>query len=377
MVTGALVAAVFMLVMGVLGEVVVLTLRVGPGVGLAATAVAVAFAAAVGLAAWRPAIALGVAWAAAIGQMISGAPVLPADLAVLVVLFGAGASRSRPLRVVGVVSAVVGAAVAALYLSWPYLMAEGARAGVLAGLFGGATLVTLALSWTFGYLFATLRRAREARRDAAAAEREAIAEQERGRIARDMHDVVAHSLAVIVAQADGARYLEADERSKATLGTISTVAREALGDVRVLLERLRHSQGELPQPGTAELEALVAQVRSAGLDVVYAPVGMPVRLSAATDIAVYRLVQESLTNALRHGDATRSVRVALEGRPDEIRLEVRSALRDGALPGPAGHGLLGMRERARLAGGEFGAGAEDGEFVVQATLPAGASGGAV
>lgn len=374
--TGVLVAAVFLVVTGGLGQLLVLGLRAGLLGSLAAVGVAVAFATAVGLAPWLAAPALAVAWVAAVGQMAAGLPVVPADAAVLVVLFAAGSSRVRGVRIAGIVSAIVGALAATAYLAAPTIANEARESGVLVGLLLVASLVTLVLAWTFGLLLATLRRARESRAEAAAAEREAIAEQERGRIARDMHDVVAHSLAVIVAQADGARYLEADERSRATLATIATVGREALGDVRVLLERLRHSQGDLPQPGADELGGLIAQVRAAGLDVLDTVRALPPRLPAATDLATYRIVQESLTNALRHGDRSRPVRVVVDGGGGEVRLEIRSALRENAEPGAPGHGLLGMRERARLAGGGFDATTEDAEFVVRASLPAPTGGAA-
>ena len=141
------------------------------------------------------------------------------------------------------------------------------------------------------------------------------------RIARDMHDVVAHSLAVVIAQADGARYAPRRRRIPAVateaLGTISTTARAALADVRLLLTQLRHSQGDGPQPTLADLEALYAQVRAAGVDlrvdVDPAPPGEP---PAAVQLAVYRILQEALTNALRHGDGGPvAVRLALARRP--------------------------------------------------------------
>jgi len=348
---------------------------------LVALLVALVLAVAAALTTWRPAIALGVAWLGAVLQMAFALPVLPSDLVILGVLFATGASLSARLRWAGFASAIAGGVVATGYLLIPVELADvppgilrdPAHVAVPFIVLGIAATGLLLLAWTFGLLLLALRRSRAARAAAIVARQQAIEEQERGRIARDMHDVVAHSLAVIVAQADGARYLtETDTaRARETLGTVSAVAREALGDVRVLLERLRHSQGALPQPGRGDLAALLAQVRDAGLDVLLDERAMPARLPAASDLALYRIVQESLTNALRHGDTGRPVRVTIAGDDREIRLEVRSAMRAEAVPAPAGHGLLGMRERARLAGGELTSGIEAGEFVVSATLPAG------
>ncbi len=191
------------------------------------------------------------------------------------------------------------------------------------------------------------------------------------RIARDMHDVVAHSLAVVIAQADGARYASASDPSAATaaLGTISSTARSALADVRLLLTQLRHSQGDGPQPTLADLEELYAHVRAAGVelrvDVDPAP---PAEPPGAVQLAVYRILQEALTNAIRHGDGRVAVRLAWG--PERVDLEVANAMKTDAAPS-AGHGIIGMRERAQLAGGSLSAEAVDGDFVVRATIPIG------
>jgi signal transduction histidine kinase len=209
------------------------------------------------------------------------------------------------------------------------------------------------------------------------AETEAAAEQERVRIARDMHDVVAHSLAVVIAQADGARYAAAADPGAATaaesmsaaLGTISSTARAALSDVRLLLGQLRHSQSDGPQPSLADLEELYAQVRAAGLGlrvtVDPAPRTDP---GAAVQLAVFRIMQEAFTNAIRHGGAG-AAEVTLAWLPDAVTVTVRNPLRDGVSPQPGGHGLIGMRERAQLVGGTLDAGAEGAEFVVRARIP--------
>ena len=143
--------------------------------------------------------------------------------------------------------------------------------------------------------------------------------------------------------------------------------------MRLLLTQLRHSQGEGPQPTIADLEELYAQVRSAGVDlrvdVDPVPPGVP---PAAIQLAVYRILQEALTNALRHGEGG-AVTVKLAWHPDRVTILVDNPVGAGSpADDPArGHGLIGMRERALLAGGTLDAGREGGSFVVRASLPIG------
>jgi signal transduction histidine kinase len=230
------------------------------------------------------------------------------------------------------------------------------------------------LSWVIGLLVRTAQRARENRRAAVVAESEVVAEQERTRIARDMHDVVAHSLAVVVAQADGARYLGAKDpaATEQALSTIATTAREALSDVRVLLAQLRYSQADGPQPTLVDLDRLVEQLRASGLRVARETSGAPLPLGTAQQLAVYRIVQESLTNALRHADTAQEAVVRFDWTPYGLDLTVTSSLADEkAKPasGPA-HGIAGMTERAVLVGGRLTAGPDGDRWVVRAWLPA-------
>jgi signal transduction histidine kinase len=231
-----------------------------------------------------------------------------------------------------------------------------------------ASAVMFVLSWTLGVLNRTWRNAREARIAAQVAERSVVVEQERNRLARDMHDVVAHSLAVVIAQADGARYTKDPIASADALATISATAREALTDVRLLLGQLRHSQEAGPQPRVADLDRLIDQVRDAGLTVTIDELGTRPELHASEALAVYRILQEALTNALRHGDTAKPVEIRLDWAADAVELEISNALREPTVREP-GHGLTGMQERAVLVGGEFSAGAEHDRFVVRATLP--------
>lgn len=330
-----------------------------------------------------PSLALAVAWLGAILQMSVHLSPSPADLAIFAVLFGTGASDSRRVRAAGAVSAVLGAVVATAYLGLAFGLLDDTLNGLLtAGATFGGILATLGLSWTVGLLSRSVRRAREGQRlrdeaesERARAQRELDAVEERNRIARDMHDVVAHSLAVVIAQADGARYLGAASpaQTDAALLTISTVARDALGDVRVLLAQLRHSQSDGPQPEARDLPALLDSVAGAG-----APVRAEIEVDLesvprATGLALYRIAQEATTNALRHGRPSSPLDVALRVESDALVLTVRNArcldAEASSAPGE-GHGLVGMRERAALVGGELSAGPVGDDFVVDARLPA-------
>lgn len=338
--------------------------------------VLVGFAAALALRRLSPGLALGVAWGAAILQMATSA-ITPtvSDLAVLGVLYATAAYGGRIVRWAGLASAGVGALVASGYLvlvpQW-----NGGTSGTVDEVtrafltsFVGL-LALLGLSWTLGQLARIYRRARDSRRAQIAAEQEVITEQERNRIARDMHDVVAHSLAVVIAQADGARYARTSdpEAVDTALTTIAATAREALGDVRVLLSQLRHSEGESPQPALDDLDRLVEQLRDSGLTIERTSSGPPHPLPAGQQLAVFRIVQEALTNALRHGDAVSPVTLDFAWTDQDVIVTVANALRSGSVQGPGGHGLAGLRERATLAGGSVTAGPDGRRWVVRARL---------
>ncbi|MCJ1706301.1 sensor histidine kinase [Microbacterium sp. VKM Ac-2923] len=339
-----------------------------------------AFAAALALRRLHPGLALILAWVGASVQMGFGMAPSPTNLAIFAVLYTAGAYGGTRVFWSGFGSAIAGAVVVPVYL-----VGRGMTGPPTADVwFIGAALLlaagfALMLAWVSGALVRTAMRASANSRAQQAAEAEMIAEQQRVRIARDMHDVVAHSLAVVIAQADGARYAAAADpgATSAALATISSTARSALTDVRLLLTQLRHSQGEGPQPTLADLDELYDRMRAAGvvLDVVVAPLP-PGEPPGAVQLAVYRIMQEALTNALRHGVDPR-VRVHLGWFDDRVDLSVRNARSTTSplpTPPPGGHGVIGMRERAQLVGGSLTAGPEYGEFVVRATLPIGANG---
>jgi signal transduction histidine kinase len=370
--------------------------------------VVLVFGIAVALRRLSPALALGVAWLAAIAHMLSGTAVQPSDIAVLIVLYATAAYGDKIVRWAGLGSVGVGALLAAGYLTLSNTFqfggavtspaAPSAQAGSLALQFTVTLVIAISVmgvAWVLGLLVRTWQRAAESRRALGRAETEeraaraqTVVEQQRNRIARDMHDVVAHSLAVVIAQADGARYAQKTDPHAVdeALQAIASTARNALGDVRLLLGQLRHNEGSGPQPTLADLDRLVEQLAAAGLNTVRRDVGEPRELGAATQLALYRIAQEALSNAMRHG-------VAASGAPVDAELtltwsqasvELRCANRskpledrhaddlphEGAGLDSGGHGIPGMRERALLVGGSMNIHATDGCFVVEARVPA-------
>jgi signal transduction histidine kinase len=198
--------------------------------------------------------------------------------------------------------------------------------------------------------------------------------EERGRIARELHDVVAHGISVIAIQADAAEAaLDRDPAlAREPLATIRRSAKTSLEEMRHLLGVLREDGdgGELaPQPGLAQLDELVERARGAGVDVTLDVSGEPRELAPGLDLSAYRIVQEALTNVRKHADgAPATVRVAWE--PRALALEIRDRGPGGAGTNGNGHGLVGMRERVRVHGGELHAGpSAGGGFAVKARLP--------
>jgi signal transduction histidine kinase len=200
--------------------------------------------------------------------------------------------------------------------------------------------------------------------------------EERARISRELHDVVAHSVSVIVVQAQAAQRLIDGEQQEArrALGSIEMSGRQALVELRRMLGILRRTGEEsalAPQPDLRQLNALVEQVRESGLPVELSIEGAAKSLPPGVDLSAYRIVQEALTNTLKHAGPA-GARVAVRYRDDEIELEV---VDDGTATGEgggAGHGLIGMRERAVLYGGTLESGKREvGGYFVRARFPLG------
>jgi len=202
---------------------------------------------------------------------------------------------------------------------------------------------------------------------------EAIAD-ERARIARELHDVVAHAISVIVLQARGGRRMLAEDpgETKAALDAIEHAGEQALAEMRRLLGMLRAADERAtlaPQPGLARLDDLAAEVTAAGLPVEIRIEGDAVELPPSVDVSAYRIVQEALTNALKHAGPARA-NVCVRYHADALELEVVDDGSGNGAGGGSGHGLAGIRERVGVYGGELEAGAGlEGGFRLRARLP--------
>ncbi|MDR8413739.1 sensor histidine kinase [Nonomuraea sp. 3-1Str] len=231
--------------------------------------------------------------------------------------------------------------------------------------------LALALAWGIGAWLRSTRAAEtEHRRHVAEATRAA----ERTRIARELHDVVTHHVTAMVVQAEAARYLmAAPDRLDATLSAVTDTGRRAITDLRHMLDLLKADHDtDVSVPSAGELHTLVEQTRQAGQPVEFAEEGSPAESAGSAEFVTYRVVQEALTNALKHAHGTRTV-VRVRYGEKEISVEVST---DGAgsravSPGGSGRGLAGLRERVDALGGEFSAGRQaGGGFVVRARIPA-------
>ena len=278
-----------------------------------------------------------------------------------------------------------------------------ARVGLVIVLGGAATVVSnspnhatgelvfipvlFAIGWLAGFALrergaqaeAAEVRAAQAERERDAAGRLAVAE-ERARIARELHDVVAHAVSVMVLQVGAVRHRlpDADADDRDALKGVEQAGRTALAEMRRLLGAMRRDGDGVqlgPQPGLDDLGPLLDEVGRAGLPVRLHVEGDRYPLPRALDLSAYRIVQEGLTNALKHaGEAEADVTVRY--RPDELELEVRDDGRGATASDGLGHGLVGIRERVKIYGGELEAGpANGGGFVLSARLPVGESRG--
>ncbi|RBY84053.1 sensor histidine kinase [Blastococcus sp. TF02A-30] len=333
--------------------------------------------------AWRrraPIPAAAVVVAAGLLELLLVRDFLAANVAALIMVYALAAYAPRWAAQAGLGAGLVGALLAAVTY-WNYGIASSVAPTTL------AIGVSVVAAWSLG----NLRRARlqqvaalEERAQLLELERDQemrlAASTERARIARELHDVVAHSLSVVIAQADGGRYAGKADPAAATdaLEAIAATGRQALTDMRSLLGVLRDGGGEeyAPQPDVAAIPALVEDVRSSGLDVDLIVEGAPQPMPAGPQLAAYRIVQESLTNVLKHAGPASRAWVRLQWRPDALELSV---LDDGRGASSAmvtsdgnGQGVRGMRERAQLHGGRLEAGPRHGGgFGVHAALPYG------
>jgi signal transduction histidine kinase len=300
-------------------------------------------------------------------------------------------------RLVVFSGSVFAAGLVASFLLGSVPNATQSRIGLLVVLCGAATVAynashdasgnyvflpaVFATPWVAGLAFqqrgarieaAELRAARLVR-DREAATRAAIAD-ERTRIARELHDVLGHSVSVMTIQASAVRRVLAPEQTKErdALMAVEQTGREALAEMRRLVGILRLEEeppGLAPQPGLGQVPKLVEQARELGLAVELRVEGEPAPLPPGIDLTAYRLVQEGLTNARKHSDASRT-EVRLRYEPDGLEVEVCDDGKGASAVDGGGHGLIGMRERVSIYGGEFEAGPRaEGGYRLRARLP--------
>ncbi|MFC0005860.1 sensor histidine kinase [Micromonospora siamensis] len=322
------------------------------------TALALVTVAVLALAARRlvPRATLAVVTAAVSAYLVLGYPYGPVLLAVLVAV-GTVAVR-LPLR-----PAALAAAAALVVLLAHLVWSRGERPGWFGVLPGSAWVV---VPFALGVAVRANRESVERTRTEQARRQ---ADEERLRIAQEVHDVVGHGLAAISMQADIALHLmpRQPEQAVTALTAISRTSREALDELRVTLGAVRRGAEREPVPGLARLDALVGRLAGAGLRVELRVTGEPADLPPPVDLAAYRVAQEALTNVLRHAGVDRAA-VTVRHAPGEVSVEVTDAGTGGE--GGAGHGLAGMRERVAALGGELAAGPlPGGGFRVYARLP--------
>ncbi|MGQ0717142.1 MAG: sensor histidine kinase [Pseudonocardiales bacterium] len=324
----------------------------------------------------RPIPVLGVVLAAAIIAVSLGMSVAATGLAVAVALYSVALSVGPRRSAVALGAALLGitlaAVLTAIVLNRPFLVVapntESFRTDLLSSL--SFSWFAIGAGWTLG-------RSGRARREYAGQIAEHRAQkavsEERLRIAREMHDVVAHSMSVIVMKAAVANHVydTRPEESREALGVIESVSRTALADIQGVLGSLRSAEeaGLVPSPGLDELPTLVENARLADVAVELDRGPIPA-LPAAVQLSAYRIVQEALTNVIKHATAPARCTVRITAESGELRL----AVIDDGIPrhpvGEPGHGLIGMRERAALHHGTLVAGRQpNGGFAVHARLP--------
>ncbi|MFV8129935.1 sensor histidine kinase [Streptomyces syringium] len=325
------------------------------------------------------------ATAAGVAQLALDVSQHPADFAMLVIIYTVASGNTRWASRYALVGALVAPALATIRWS----TYEGSLSSeVIQTVF---LTVPFVLAWVLGDSIRT-RRAYWAQLEERAARLEKEREQqsrmavvaERARIARELHDVVAHNVSVMVVQADGAAYVldASPEQAKQALETISGTGRQALAEMRRLLGVLRTDEGGeggeyVPQPDVEQIGDLVEQVRSAGLPVDFRIEGSPRPLPSGVELTAYRIVQEALTNTRKHGgpDAAASVRLTYfdDGLgllvEDDGRGAQHELYEEGGADG-MGHGMIGMRERVGMVGGTLDAGPRaGGGFRISVLLP--------
>ncbi|MBL1107087.1 sensor histidine kinase [Streptomyces sp. 5-8] len=325
------------------------------------------------------------ALATGLAQLVLDVETTAADFAMLVITYTVAAIGARWSSRLALAVSLCAAAVA--QIRWP------AEHSSFAGQIAIAVFQTVpfALAWVLGDSMRTRRayfaqleeRAARLEKEREAQSKVAVA-AERARIARELHDVVAHNVSVMVVQADGAAYVmdAAPDQAKKALETISSTGRQALAEMRRLLGVLRtgeHQEGGeyVPQPDVEQIDDLVEQCRTSGLPVDFKVEGTPRPLPSGVELTAYRIVQEALTNTRKHGGPNAGASVRLVYFDDGLGLLVEDdgkgapheLYEEGGADGQ-GHGLIGMRERVGMVGGTLDAGPRPGGgFRISALLP--------
>jgi signal transduction histidine kinase len=321
----------------------------------------------------RPAHAFALISLVCLAQWLAGVEV-SGDVAFLLALFSVAAyGRRWPTLIAAITIAELGVAMA--FLRWGSAHHWLLPALTAAGTVSACWIMGIYMRMRSDYIASIQELAETAERERDSQARVAVA-AERSRIAREMHDVIAHSLSVMITLNDAAAAVEPTPRGIQTIMQASEVGRNALEDMQRLLGVLREDESpdpeHAPQPGVAEIPALISTVRASGLSVHLAMTGDLTGIPTTAQLALYRIIQESLTNVLKHAHKVRNVRVELLRDADTVGVVV---VDDGAstierpTTHPEGHGLEGMEERARIFGGQLSAGpGRTGGWSVRAVL---------
>ncbi|MFG2304744.1 sensor histidine kinase [Actinacidiphila glaucinigra] len=317
-------------------------------------------------------------------QLVLDVQANPGDFAMLVIIYTVAANGARWASRIAFAGGLVASTISTL--RWPN-ETDGQWADAVSAVF---LAVPFLLAWVIGDSLRTRRayyaeleeRAARLQREREAQSKAAVA-AERARIARELHDVVAHNVSVMVVQADGAAYVldASPEQAKQALETISTTGRQALTEMRRLLGVLRAGDdggGEyVPQPGVDQLTELIEQVRGAGLPVAFDVEGESRPLASGVELTAYRIVQEALTNTRKHGGPEAHATVRLTFGDGDLSLLIeddgrgaQQELYEGGGEDGQGQGLIGMRERVGMVSGTLDAGPRPGGgFRISAVLP--------
>jgi signal transduction histidine kinase len=330
---------------------------------------------------WRhPAAVFWVQWTYALAGLV--VPGYEPFAGLLVALY-AVASRARPLVAwTAIIACVIPVAVDA------YNAMGGLGGGVVAEveIFATEALLLAVLSgtvWALGRLSYAARRLADKQRELQAAQGEAAVRAERLRLARELHDVVAHAVSAMILQAAGARTLvqPRDDRVRQSLEVIETAGVQAMAELHRLLGLLRSVDPASAddvyehQPALKDLPALIDLSRASGLVVDLVTDGETAELDPSVDLAAYRIIQEALTNTAKHAGLGAATRIHLRWHPGGLTITARDTAgldrpgRGRAGPLSSGHGLTGLAERVSLTGGQFESGAVDGGFLIRADLP--------